>query len=637
MWRDPGPVSARAGRRSDDVSWRRARDPGARDLVRRDRRSASSPPTATCCANVVSSQAELHARYGGVVPEIASRRHLELVDPGRPRGARRRRASTLDDVEPVAVTRGPGPDRRAARRPVARPRRSPGPRGCRSCRSTTCTATSPRSTSAASRSSRRFSACSRAAATRCSSTCATAARSTCSARRSTTPPARRSTRARACSGSAIPAAPAIDRLAREGDPDGVRVPGRARARARLLVLRPQDGAALRRARPRRRRARATAGRSRRVLPARDRARARRADAEAARADGAERVAVVGGVAANSELRAALPDAVVRAARALHRQRGDDRVRRAVRGRPSPIPTTLRSMRMRPGSREPSQIAALALVALAAALLLARRAPRRRRAKTEPRRRGRSAVGWQGLVGERPRRGSRSAAADRRAARPRRWPNASRAPAGARPKQERRWTSDAERGAAAAALAGLALRGVARSAPSTRITRVLNGFSAPLDAQRRRAARARAGRRRRLPGARRLPGVACRRPSSEADVAAGAAARPAGLRLSGLRRPRRHVALLDTGVDRRIRTSARPRRRGSTSSTAPAGDARKAASRRAGRLERHGTELAGYRRAAAARAGYTASRPVRRVFPIRVAGWQPDTAGGLGGLRRAPTS
>src|SRR5262249_6217664 len=32
-------------------------------------------------ANVVASQAELHARFGGVVPEIASRRHLELVAP----------------------------------------------------------------------------------------------------------------------------------------------------------------------------------------------------------------------------------------------------------------------------------------------------------------------------------------------------------------------------------------------------------------------------------------------------------------------------------------------------------------------------------------------------------------------------
>ena len=32
-------------------------------------------------SNVVSSQADLHAKYGGVVPEIASRRHLELVAP----------------------------------------------------------------------------------------------------------------------------------------------------------------------------------------------------------------------------------------------------------------------------------------------------------------------------------------------------------------------------------------------------------------------------------------------------------------------------------------------------------------------------------------------------------------------------
>ena len=31
-------------------------------------------------SNVIASQGLLHARYGGVVPEIASRRHLELVD-----------------------------------------------------------------------------------------------------------------------------------------------------------------------------------------------------------------------------------------------------------------------------------------------------------------------------------------------------------------------------------------------------------------------------------------------------------------------------------------------------------------------------------------------------------------------------
>jgi N6-L-threonylcarbamoyladenine synthase len=56
-------------------------------------------------ANVVASQADLHARYGGVVPEVASRRHLELVLPvvREVLGVR-----SLDDVDRVAVTRGPG-------------------------------------------------------------------------------------------------------------------------------------------------------------------------------------------------------------------------------------------------------------------------------------------------------------------------------------------------------------------------------------------------------------------------------------------------------------------------------------------------------------------------------------------------
>jgi len=56
-------------------------------------------------ANVVASQAEMHARYGGVVPEVASRRHLELVLPV----VREALAdATLDDIDRIAVTRGPG-------------------------------------------------------------------------------------------------------------------------------------------------------------------------------------------------------------------------------------------------------------------------------------------------------------------------------------------------------------------------------------------------------------------------------------------------------------------------------------------------------------------------------------------------
>jgi N6-L-threonylcarbamoyladenine synthase len=58
-------------------------------------------------SNVVASQGLLHSRYGGVVPEIASRRHLELVDAVTA-DALERAQVTLDDVESVAVTRGPG-------------------------------------------------------------------------------------------------------------------------------------------------------------------------------------------------------------------------------------------------------------------------------------------------------------------------------------------------------------------------------------------------------------------------------------------------------------------------------------------------------------------------------------------------
>jgi tRNA N6-adenosine threonylcarbamoyltransferase len=58
-------------------------------------------------SSVVASQADLHAPFGGVVPEVASRRHLELASPVV-QSALRDAGATLDDVELVAVTRGPG-------------------------------------------------------------------------------------------------------------------------------------------------------------------------------------------------------------------------------------------------------------------------------------------------------------------------------------------------------------------------------------------------------------------------------------------------------------------------------------------------------------------------------------------------
>jgi N6-L-threonylcarbamoyladenine synthase len=64
-------------------------------------------PDGRILASIVSSQADLHARYGGVVPEIASRRHLELVTPVI-REALQDAGAGLDDVELVGVTAGPG-------------------------------------------------------------------------------------------------------------------------------------------------------------------------------------------------------------------------------------------------------------------------------------------------------------------------------------------------------------------------------------------------------------------------------------------------------------------------------------------------------------------------------------------------
>lgn len=58
-------------------------------------------------SNVIASQAEVHARYGGVVPEIASRKHIEAIVPVILQAMEDARL-TLADIEGVAVTRGPG-------------------------------------------------------------------------------------------------------------------------------------------------------------------------------------------------------------------------------------------------------------------------------------------------------------------------------------------------------------------------------------------------------------------------------------------------------------------------------------------------------------------------------------------------
>ena len=58
-------------------------------------------------SSVVASQMELHARYGGVYPEVASRQHVLAILPGIEQ-ALAQAHFTLDDMDAIAVTRGPG-------------------------------------------------------------------------------------------------------------------------------------------------------------------------------------------------------------------------------------------------------------------------------------------------------------------------------------------------------------------------------------------------------------------------------------------------------------------------------------------------------------------------------------------------
>src|SRR5437667_11032773 len=58
-------------------------------------------------SSIVASQDDVHAPYGGVVPELASRRHIEVIVPVVTR-ALDAAGVGLGDVDGIAVTRGPG-------------------------------------------------------------------------------------------------------------------------------------------------------------------------------------------------------------------------------------------------------------------------------------------------------------------------------------------------------------------------------------------------------------------------------------------------------------------------------------------------------------------------------------------------
>ena len=172
--------------------------------------------------NVIASQGLLHARYGGVVPEIAARHHLELIDAVTA-DALERAGTERDEIETVAVTHRTRADRRAAGGPLVRqgaggrtpaaahPGRSPArPRGGEHARGRAGRGALP--LSGGERRAYLHRPSGRAGLP-----------TPCSARPSTTPPARPSTRALACWGWAIPEVRRRPARAR-GRSRGVRLP-----------------------------------------------------------------------------------------------------------------------------------------------------------------------------------------------------------------------------------------------------------------------------------------------------------------------------------------------------------------------------------------------------------------------------
>ena len=58
-------------------------------------------------SNIVSSQSDIHTRYGGIVPELASRRHIEMIMPVVDEAIKQAGIS-FEDLSAVAVCKGPG-------------------------------------------------------------------------------------------------------------------------------------------------------------------------------------------------------------------------------------------------------------------------------------------------------------------------------------------------------------------------------------------------------------------------------------------------------------------------------------------------------------------------------------------------
>ena len=61
----------------------------------------------TVLSNIISTQIPVHARYGGVVPELASRNHVEAILPVIDEALKRANL-TMESISAIGVTQGPG-------------------------------------------------------------------------------------------------------------------------------------------------------------------------------------------------------------------------------------------------------------------------------------------------------------------------------------------------------------------------------------------------------------------------------------------------------------------------------------------------------------------------------------------------
>jgi len=75
--------------------------------VVKDGPSTSLGASTEILSNLVASQVEFHKKYGGIVPEIASRKHIEVINPIIKEALEKARIN-LKDLDAVAVTYGPG-------------------------------------------------------------------------------------------------------------------------------------------------------------------------------------------------------------------------------------------------------------------------------------------------------------------------------------------------------------------------------------------------------------------------------------------------------------------------------------------------------------------------------------------------